>query len=145
MSEESKTKQPEIPVTNLSRPRKRKGALGPLKTATAQLGTTLKIGFSTNVYTGYIMEDFESEPTGDVEVIKGEDNETTTILTSDLGDRIKFSAIIKGTGSLTPPDKSSIVSINSVKYRTEQSSVKQTRGASILNFQGIKEDSMTYT
>jgi len=114
--------------------------------AISQLGTTLKIGFGTNVYTGYIMEDFSTDPSGVQDVILDEDAATVTILVSDLGDKISFSALIKETGgSLTPPAMGSSVTINSVVFRTETSSVKQSRKASILSFTGIKEASMTYS
>lgn len=114
--------------------------------ATTQKGTTLKIGFGTNVYTGYIMEDFTTTPTGEQAVIKDEDNATVTVLVSDLGNEISFNAIIKETGgSLTPPAIGSSVTINSVVYRCTSSNVKQSRGASMLSFAGIKETSMTYT
>ena len=109
-----------------------------------QLGETLKIGFATNVYTGYIMEDFSTDPSGVQDVILDEDAATTTILVSDLGNKISFSALIKDAGSLTPPTLGESVTINSIKYRTESSSVKQSRKASILSFSGIKEASMTY-
>lgn len=113
--------------------------------ATAQIGTTLKIGFNSYVYSGYIMEGVSLEPTGEQKIIKGEDNETQTILVSDLGTQISFTAIITGTGSLTPPAKGSIVTINTVKYRCESSSVQMSREEARLQFTGIKEASMTYT
>ena len=114
--------------------------------AISQKGTTLKIAYSTNVLTGYIMEDFTTEATGEQDAIKDEDNATTTILISDLGTRKSFTAIIKETGgSLTPPAQGSTVTINSVNYRCESSSVKQSRKASMLTISVIKEDAMTYT
>ena len=114
--------------------------------AIAQKGTTLKIGFGTNAYTGYIMEDFTTEATGEQLVVKDENNATGTILVCDLGTRDSFSAVIKETGgSLTPPAQGSTITINAVNYRVESSSVKQTRLASILNVTAIKEAAMTYT
>ena len=111
-----------------------------------QKGTTLKICFGTNVYTGYIMEDFTTEGTGVQDVILDEDASTTTVLVSDLGTRKGFTAIIKETGgSLTPPVQGSTMTINSVNYRVESSSVKQSRKASMLTVSVIKEASMTYT
>ena len=113
--------------------------------AITQLGTEVKVGFGSQVYTGYIMEDLSIEPTGEQDIIKDENNATGTILISDLGNRISFNAIIKSTGSLTPPALGSSVTINSVVYRTESSAVKYSRKASILSFTGIKETSMTYS
>jgi len=114
--------------------------------ATSQVGTSLKIGFGSNVYTGYIMEDFTTESTGEQTVVKDENNATGTILVADLGTRKSFTAIIKETGgSLSPPAQGATVTINAVNYRTESASVKQTRGASLLTWTGIKETSMTYT
>jgi hypothetical protein len=113
--------------------------------ATTQVGTTLLIGFGTNVYTGYIMEEFTTEASGNQAVILDEDAATVTILVSDLGQRKSFSAIIKNVGgSLTPPVQGASITINSIKYRVESSSVKQTRGASMLTVSCIKEASMTY-
>lgn len=114
--------------------------------AISQKGTTLKIAFGTNVYTGYIMEDFTTEATGGQDVILDEDAATVTVLVSDLGTRKSFTAIIKETGgSLTPPAQGSSVTINAVVYRVESSSVKQARKASMLTISLIKETSMTYT
>jgi hypothetical protein len=113
--------------------------------ATAQVGTTLKIGFGTSVYTGYIMEEHTVEATGEQTVIKDEDAATVTILVSDLGQRRSFTAIIKNVGgSLTPPVQGADITINSVVYRVESSNVKQTRGASMLTVSCIKEASMSY-
>ena len=112
--------------------------------AITQLGTELKIGFGTNVYTGYIMEDFSTEASGVQDVILDEDAATTTILVSDAGARISFTAIIKSAGSLTPPAQGADISINSVVFRVESASVKQSRKASMLTVTAIKEESMTY-
>lgn len=113
--------------------------------APSQLGTVLKIGFGGNTYTGYIMEDFNTESTGEQAVIKDEDNATCTVLVCDLGNRNSFSAIIKNAGgSLTPPAQGAPLTINSVKYRVESASVKQIRLTSILNSTVIKEAAMTY-
>jgi hypothetical protein len=112
---------------------------------TVQKGTTLKIGFASNTYTGYFMQDFTTSPTGTQTEIHDEDGATTTVLVSNLGNQIDFTAIIKDTGSLTAPAIGSSVTINSVLYRTLSSSVKQTAGAAVLTFSGIKETSMTYT
>lgn len=113
--------------------------------AISQIGTTLKIGYGTNVLTGYIMEDFTTEPTGEQDVIKDEDNATVTVLVSDLGSRISFNAIIKETGgSLTPPAVGADVTINGIVYRCESASVKQSRKASMLSVTAIKEVSMSY-
>lgn len=113
--------------------------------AITQLGTTLKIGFGSNTYTGYIMEDFSTEATGEQDAIKDENNATTTILVSDLGTRISFNAIIKDAGSLTPPAQGDSITINLVLYRVESASVKQSRKASMLSVTAIKETSMTYS
>jgi hypothetical protein len=113
--------------------------------ATVQKGTTLKIGFGSNTYTGYIMQDFATSPTGAQTVIHDENAATITVLVADLGNQIDFTAIIMDTGSLTAPAIGSTVSINSVGYRTLASSVKQSAGASMLTFSGIKEASMTYS
>jgi hypothetical protein len=113
--------------------------------AISQLGTTLKIGFGGNVYTGYIMEDFTTEATGEQDIIQDENAATTTILISDLGTRKSFTALIKDTGgSLVPPVQGASITIDSVKYRCESSSVKQSRKASLLTLSVIKEVSMTY-
>lgn len=112
--------------------------------AISQLGTELKVGFGTNIYTGYIMEDFTSEATGEQIPIKDENNATGTILVCDAGTRFSFSALIKSTGSLTPPAQGADIVINLVTYRVESSSVKQLRTASVLSVTAIKEDSMSY-
>lgn len=113
--------------------------------AITQLGTTVKIGFDNQIYTGYLMQDVEIEPTGEQDEIKDEENAAETILVSNLGNRITFNAIILGTGSLTPPAIGGSVTIKNIVYRCESSSVKYTSKATMLAFTGIKEASMTYT
>jgi len=113
--------------------------------AIAQLGTSVKIGFDNQIYTGYIMQDLEIEPTGEQDIIMDEEAATETILISNLGNRITFNAIILGTGSLVPPAIGSSVTIKNIVYRCESSSVKYTAKASMLAFTGIKETSMTYS
>jgi len=113
--------------------------------ATTQTGQSLIIGFNNMVYTGYIMQTLAIKATGEQTVIKDEDAATTTILISNLGTALDFTAIIKSTGSITPPTKGQSVTINNVVYRTEDASVKLTAGAAELTWSGIKEASMTYT
>ncbi len=112
--------------------------------AIVQKGETLKIGFGDNTYTGYIMQDFTKESTGEQDVIKDENNATVTVLVSDQGYQIGFTAIIKDSGSIIPPDQGDSITIDSVAYRVLSASVKQTSKASELTISAIKEDSMSY-
>jgi hypothetical protein len=113
--------------------------------ATVQRGTALKIGFGNNIYTGYVMQDFTKTPTGEQAVIKDENNATMTILVSDLGNQIDFTAIVLNTGSLTPPALGAAITVDTVNYRCISSNMKHTVGATVFTFSGIKEDSMSYT
>ena len=114
--------------------------------AATQVGTTLKIGFASNAYTGTIVESFDTEAIDkNVEEIPDELGATETIVLMDPATQISFTAVIKETGgSLTPPAIGSSITVNSVLYRCLSSSVAQTTGASRLSITAIKEDSMTY-
>jgi len=116
-----------------------------MTTSVVQKGTAFKVGFAGKVYTGYSMEGVKIEPQAQVDVIKGEDSETITKIISDPAEKITFSALIKSTGSLTPPIIGAAISIDSVSYMVEASSVSYERGISKLDVTGIKETSMTYT
>lgn len=111
---------------------------------TVQKGTSLKIGFATT-WTNYIQQSMARSATGEQDVIKDEDNATTTVLVSDLGERIKVDAIVKSTGSLTPPAKGSTFAYGGVNYRVEDTEVTEVAGAAKVTVTAIKEASMTYT
>jgi hypothetical protein len=112
---------------------------------TVQKGTALSIGFGTNVYTGFVMKDFSTDATGEITVIKGENNETITKLVSDLGVSISFTCMIPTAGSIVPPAKGSTITVNAVKYCVDDASVKQSSGVAELSIKATKEASMTYT
>lgn len=114
--------------------------------AIAQLGTSLKVGFTGSTVTSLTMEDSTKEATGEQAAIKDENNATGTILISDLGNRVTFSAIVQSAyaGSL-PPALGSSITIGATIYRVESASYKQQRTQGILNVTAIKETSMTYT
>ena len=110
----------------------------------AQTGTTLKIGFTGNTITSLIMEDVDTEATGEQDVVKDENNATGTILVSDLGKRVSFTAIVTDdyTDDL-PPELGSIILIGATNYRVESASYKQQRKQSVLTVAAVREDSMT--
>ena len=111
--------------------------------AISQTGTTLKVGFTGNTITNLIMEDVNSEATGEQDAIKDENNATGTILISDLGARVSFTAIVTDdySGDL-PPAQGSIITIGTTKYRVESASFKQQRKQSTLTVSAIREVSM---
>ena len=92
------------------------------------------------------MQSQSREATGEQKVLKGEDNQTLTVLVEDLGERLSFEALILDSGgSLTPPAQGSTVTINTVAYRTESASVDFQAEEARLKWTGIKEASMTYS
>ena len=114
--------------------------------AIVQKGTALKIGFGSQTYTGHVMQSQTLETTGTQKVLKGEDNQTLTVLVEDLGSQLSFEALILDSGgSLTPPAQGSTVTINSVAYRTLSSSIRFSAEEAMLSWSGIKEASMTYS
>lgn len=114
--------------------------------ATVQKGTTLKIGFTGSTITSLIMEDVTNESAGEQAVIKDEDNATGTILVSDLGKKVSFTAIVIGAYAADlPPALGSTITVGTTKYRVESASFKQARGQSILSVSGIREASMEAT
>lgn len=113
--------------------------------ATTQQGTSLMIGFGGNTYSGYVMQDFTREATGNEKVIRDVNNATQTVLTSDLGERISFKAVIlASTNTLVPPARNSVIAVNSVNYRCESASVAMTAEEAVLSVTAIKEAAMTY-
>lgn len=112
--------------------------------ATVQKGVSLKIGFTTT-WTNFIQQSMNRSATGEQDVIKDEDNATCTVLVSDLGERIKIDAIVKSTGSLTPPAKGSSFTYGAILYRVEDAEVTEVAGAAKITVTAIKEASMTYT
>lgn len=119
--------------------------------AIVQKGTTLKIGYGSAAYTGFVFQSFSREATGEQKVLKNTDNATMTVLVEDLGNRYTFSALIlDANGSIVPPAVGSTITITnpsnvSTAGRVESSSVAHTAEESILNVTMILETSMTYT
>lgn len=119
--------------------------------AIVQKGTTLKIGFGSAAYTGFVLQSLTREQTGEQKVLKDVNNATMTVLVEDLGDRYSFSALIlDATGSIVPPAVGSTITITnpsnvSTVGRVESASVQHTAEESILNVTLIKEASITYT
>ncbi len=119
--------------------------------AIVQKGTTLKIGYGSLAYTGFVPRDWTHTPTGEQKEIKGTDNQTMTVLVENLGDQHSGSLLIlDASGSITPPAKGSTVTLTppggtSTNYRCVDSSVTFGPEEAILNLTIIKEASMTYS
>ena len=114
--------------------------------AIGQTGTALKVGFTGNTITYLIMEDVNTESTGVQDSILDENAATGTILISDLGKRVSFTAIVADDYSADlPPAQGSIITIGTTKYRVESASFKQGRKQSTLTVSGIREASMEAT
>ena len=113
-----------------------------------QLGEQWKLGFGGVDYTGYMPTDVEVTPTGETEAIPNEDGATCSIITTNKGQEQSYTFLIKSTGSLTPPEKDSIVSFKGpgdaavVKRRVLESAVKYSKGISQLTLKVIREASM---
>lgn len=118
--------------------------------AIVQKGTTLKIGYGSLAYTGYVPQDWTHTPTGEQKELKDTNNATLTVLVENLGDQHSGSLLILDSGgSITPPAKGATVTLTppggtSTNYRCVDSSVKFTAEESILSLTIIKEVSMTY-
>jgi hypothetical protein len=112
--------------------------------AITQKGTTLKVGFTGSTITSLIMEDSTKESSGEQTVVKDENNATGTILVSDLGKTVSFTAVVIGAyaGDL-PPALGTTITVGTTKYRVTAASFKQNRTQSTLSVSGIREDSMT--
>lgn len=119
--------------------------------AIVQKGTTLKIGYGSLSYTGFVPQDWTHTPTGEQKTLKGTDNQTLTVLVEDLGDQHSGSLLILDSGgSIAPPAKGSTVTLTppggtSTNYRCVDSSVKFTAEEAILSLTIIKEVSMSYS
>ena len=114
--------------------------------AISQKGTALKVGFTGNTISSLTMEDASTEATGEQPIVKDENNATGTILISDLGTRVNFTAIVQDAYAADlPPAQGSIITVGAVKYRVESASYKQGRTQSTLAVSAIRETSMAAT
>lgn len=116
-----------------------------------QLGTAYKIGVGSLAYTGFLLVDkVTREDTCDELIVKGVDNETTTVVSMNRAKTFKGSFYIVTAGSLEPPDKNSTITLTppegtSTAWRVNSASVDTSRELAVLNLDLIKEVSMTYT
>jgi len=113
--------------------------------AITQLGETLTVGFDVDsVYTGVFMEAATKERIAAQKAIKGEDNQTLTVLLSGLGTRRTLRGIVKAAG-WSEPRVGDVVTVNSVKYRVESCATEYQAEEARVTLVIIKEDSITYT
>jgi hypothetical protein len=113
---------------------------------TTQVGLALKIKFTGNTITSLIMEEVNTEASGNQAIILDEDAATTTVLVSDLGKRVSFNAIVAdGYAADLPPALGTKLTIGTTVYRIESASYKQVRGANTLSVSAIREASMEAT
>jgi hypothetical protein len=116
-----------------------------------QLGTAYKIGVGSLAYTGFLLVDkVTREDTCEELIIKGVDNETTTVISMNRAKTFKGSFYIVSNGSVEPPDKNTTVTLTppegtSTIWRVNAASVDVSRELSVLTLDLIKEASMTYT
>lgn len=116
-----------------------------------QLGTAYKIGVGSLAYTGFLLVDkVTREDTCDELIVKGVDNEVTTVVSMNRTKTFKASFYIVTAGSLEPPDKNSTITLTppegtSTAWRVNSASVDTSRELAVLNLDLIKEASMTYT
>ena len=118
--------------------------------AAVQTGETLKIGFGSAAYTGFILEAYEVESDGDEELIVDENGAMATVITFDPKKRYRLEMILKAAASLEPPAKNSTITItnsggDSVAARCESFRVAHSKGATRASVTLVKESSMTYT
>ena len=118
--------------------------------AAVQTGESLKIGFGSFSYTGFIASAVEVESDADEEIIPDENGATVTVITFDPKMHYVLDVILKAAASLTPPIKNATVSFtnpngDSVAARCVSASVAHAKGATRLKIRVTSESSMTYT
>ena len=116
-----------------------------------QQGTTVKLGFGSLAYIGYVPIDGVSfsRPARLEHVIPNTTGDTQTRIIVDKATVIQATFVILGTGSITPPDEGALLSVTSPDNVVSQfmvlgATVSLSRGASKLGVSMIKEDSITY-
>jgi hypothetical protein len=116
-----------------------------------QRGETLQIGFGSATYTGYVLQTVNvSKTDNNVEVNRGEDGETLNKIFMDPATNISISALIKSTGAIDPPQQGDVISFTTpggttASWCVESASAEHVAGATKLNLELTKEDSMNYT
>lgn len=118
-----------------------------------QKGETLKVGFGSFAYVGYVPEDglTWAKPAGNKVPVTDENGATLTKIIMDPRDVFTMTLIIKDTGgSITPPIEGATVEItdpagNALSCMNDDASVAFAREHSRLTMTLIKEASMTYT
>lgn len=116
-------------------------------TTPIQLGETLEIGIGSNTYTGYIVNEVETEPTAEEEVILDEDGDAGTIILTNPG-KNKTLQVTGKDGNDPGEDLAigDIITIDSDNYRvTGAPSTRRAGTALRARISVRKEDSMTYT
>ena len=113
--------------------------------APIQKGTSLLVGIGGYTYTSHIVEDANPKPKADIEVIKDEDNATSTKIITDPGKTLKLSVIAKAASTIEDVKIGDTVTIKAVAWMVHDVDIKRSRGALKATLDLVKEDSMTYT
>lgn len=112
--------------------------------AITQSGEDLVVGLeSGQTYTGIFQESATRERVASQKVIKGEDNQTLSILRSGLATRRTIRGILKATG-WSEPRLGDIVTINGVKHRVESCVTEHQAEERRVTLTVIKEDAINY-
>lgn len=110
-----------------------------------QHGETLLIGIGSNTYSAHIVHNADTEAQAEEEIIRGEENETTTVLISDRADELTLQGVCKATSTIGAVKKGDVVTVNSIAYRVLTRSFMRSALAARFRLGLRKEVSMTYT
>lgn len=115
-----------------------------------QKGQEWKVAFGAFAYTGYLPTDWTLKyKNADDEIIKDERNATITHILTDPRVEMNGSLLIKSTGSITPPEKGSYISLTgpidvaAKYYYVVDASVAFSSGVSKLTLSLLLEDSQS--
>ena len=106
-------------------------------------GATAVVGFASGeTVSGIIRDSHDTEQTGDIEPVRDENNNESTMIVSNLGKRVTVSGVCS---SAQTTRKGDVVTVNAVKYICENAVERRTKLTCRFDLTLYKPDALTLT